>query len=112
VGNLDRECQRQRARSGSQVHRDGLRRCNGSQAVDRKLRDGLGLWPRHEDAGTHRKLERPERSPAGDVLERLARRAALDEPAEPDREIGLDRSPRQSECLNPSPTRSEQVTEQ
>ena len=54
-----------------------------AQRVDRQLRDHLGLGPRHEHAGADAQLEMAERRDAGDVLQRLARRAPRDEGVEP-----------------------------
>ena len=51
---------------------------HGEQRVDRDLRDRLGLGARDEDAGSDGELERAERRATGDVLQRLARGAALD----------------------------------
>ena len=43
------------------------------------LRDALGLGARHEDARPDRELERTERRAPGEVLQRFAPGAALDE---------------------------------
>ena len=60
--------------------RDGLRRRDRAQRVDGELRHLLGLRPRDEHPGPDGQFERAERRPAGDVLQRLARGPAFDEP--------------------------------
>ena len=50
-----------------------------AQRVDGQLRHDLGLGARHEDARADAQLEVAEGRDAGDVLQRLARRAARDE---------------------------------
>ncbi len=81
-GHLGRHRERDRAAAGAEVDRDRRRGCRGRERVDRELRDDLGLGPRHEDTWADPQLEVPERRRAGDVLQRLARRAPGDEPVE------------------------------
>ena len=68
-----------------------LRRRDGPQRVDGDLRHELGLRARHEDAGPDGELERAERRDAGDVLQRFARRPALDRLDERDAVVGRAR---------------------
>ena len=51
----------------------------GAKRVDGDLGDALGLGARHEDARADRELERAERRAPGEVLQRFAPGAALDE---------------------------------
>ena len=85
-----RECDRTAA--AAEVDRDRLGLGRGPKGVDGQLHDLLGLGARHEDAGSHRELERSERGPPGEVLQRLARRAAGDELVEGG-EVGLVERP-------------------
>ena len=64
--------------------RDGLRAGHGSSSAS------IASWATnsvsgrgHEHSGSDGELERPERRPTGDVLQRLARGATLDERARP-----------------------------
>jgi hypothetical protein len=81
--------QRDRAGACAQVghHRGG--HVHLAQPVDGPAGHHLGLRARHEHAGAHVELEVAEVRPAGDVLERLARRAARDVGPEPRVEVGV-----------------------
>ena len=79
---LGREGERERPAARAEVDADRLGLGARTKRVDGELGDTLGLGARHEDSGSDRELERPERRPAGEVLQRFAPGAALDETGE------------------------------
>ena len=87
VGHLGRQGEGERAAARSEIDGDGGGGCRGRERVDGELRDDLGLWPRDEDAGADPQLEVAEGGRAGQMLQGLARRAALDELLEPSRRV-------------------------
>jgi hypothetical protein len=79
VRHLGGQGQCDRPAAGTEVDRDRGRGCRCAQGVDRELRHHLGLGARDEDARTHREFHRAEGREAREVLQRLARAAAVDE---------------------------------
>jgi hypothetical protein len=78
---LVRDRQRERAGAGPEIDDD--RRRHAGQPLQRPAGELLGLRPRHEDAGADGQLQVAEGRPAGEVLQRHAVRALVEQGAEP-----------------------------
>ncbi len=76
---LGRHRERDRTAACAEVDGDGGIGDDGPESVDRELGDHLGLGARDEDAGADGQFHRPEGGASGEVLQGLARAAAVDE---------------------------------